>query len=73
VHPDDCTKRGYNPHVHDGISFDPAFDRGRQGFFLRAFEKDFFAGFDPSRARFRTEGARARSGGPVSNRSGTRC
>ncbi len=24
-----------------------------QGFFLRAFEKDFFAGFDPSRARFR--------------------
>jgi len=25
-----------------------------QGFFLRAFEKDFFAGFDPSRARFRT-------------------
>jgi DNA-directed RNA polymerase specialized sigma24 family protein len=25
-----------------------------QGFFLRAFEKDFFAGFDVSRARFRT-------------------
>src|SRR5258706_15713678 len=25
-----------------------------QGFFLRALEKDFFAGFDPSRARFRT-------------------
>ena len=25
-----------------------------QGFFLRAFEKDFFTGFDPSRARFRT-------------------
>jgi DNA-directed RNA polymerase specialized sigma24 family protein len=25
-----------------------------QGFFLRAFEKDFFAGFDPARARFRT-------------------
>src|SRR3982074_1836972 len=25
-----------------------------QGFFLRAFEKDFFAGFDPSKARFRT-------------------
>ncbi len=25
-----------------------------QGFFLRAFEKDFFAGFDASRARFRT-------------------
>ena len=25
-----------------------------QGFFMRAFEKDFFAGFDPSRARFRT-------------------
>ena len=25
-----------------------------QGFFLRAFEKDFFSGFDPSRARFRT-------------------
>src|SRR4026207_1090590 len=25
-----------------------------QGFFLRAFEKEFFAGFDPSRARFRT-------------------
>jgi len=25
-----------------------------QGFFLRAFEKGFFAGFDPSRARFRT-------------------
>jgi len=25
-----------------------------QGFFLRAFEKDFFAGFDPSRSRFRT-------------------
>jgi RNA polymerase sigma factor (sigma-70 family) len=25
-----------------------------QGFFLRAFEKDFFAGFDSSRARFRT-------------------
>ncbi len=25
-----------------------------QAFFLRAFEKDFFAGFDPSRARFRT-------------------
>jgi RNA polymerase sigma factor (sigma-70 family) len=25
-----------------------------QGFFLRAFEKDFFAGFDPSRGRFRT-------------------
>jgi hypothetical protein len=25
-----------------------------QGFFLRAFEKDFFAAFDPSRARFRT-------------------
>src|SRR4026209_336147 len=25
-----------------------------QGFFLRAFEKDFFAGFDPSRARVRT-------------------
>src|SRR6185503_9342441 len=24
------------------------------GFFLRAFEKDFFAGFDPERARFRT-------------------
>src|SRR5204862_5818101 len=23
-------------------------------FLLRAFEKDFFAGFDPSRARFRT-------------------
>jgi hypothetical protein len=25
-----------------------------QGFFLRAFEKNFFAPFDPSRARFRT-------------------
>ena len=25
-----------------------------QAFFLRAFEKDFFAGFDPRRARFRT-------------------
>jgi DNA-directed RNA polymerase specialized sigma24 family protein len=25
-----------------------------QAFFLRAFEKDFFAAFDPSRARFRT-------------------
>lgn len=25
-----------------------------QGFFLRAFEKDFFAAFDPSKARFRT-------------------
>jgi RNA polymerase sigma factor (sigma-70 family) len=25
-----------------------------QGFFLRAFEKDFFASFDPARARFRT-------------------
>jgi RNA polymerase sigma factor (sigma-70 family) len=25
-----------------------------QGFFMRAFEKDFFAGFDPARARFRT-------------------
>src|SRR5580765_7543080 len=25
-----------------------------QGFFLRAFEKDFFAGFDPARAKFRT-------------------
>jgi RNA polymerase sigma factor (sigma-70 family) len=25
-----------------------------QGFFLKAYEKDFFAGFDPSRARFRT-------------------
>ncbi len=25
-----------------------------QGFFLEAFEKDFFAGFDSSRARFRT-------------------
>jgi DNA-directed RNA polymerase specialized sigma24 family protein len=25
-----------------------------QAFFLRAIEKDFFAGFDPSRARFRT-------------------
>jgi RNA polymerase sigma factor (sigma-70 family) len=25
-----------------------------QGFFLRAFEKDFFAAFDPVRARFRT-------------------
>jgi RNA polymerase sigma factor (sigma-70 family) len=25
-----------------------------QGFFLRAFEKEFFEGFDPSRARFRT-------------------
>src|SRR4051812_1730242 len=25
-----------------------------QGFFLRAFEKEFFAGFDPDRARFRT-------------------
>ncbi len=25
-----------------------------QGFFLRALEKDFFAGFDPNRARFRT-------------------
>ena len=25
-----------------------------QAFFLRALEKDFFAGFDPSRARFRT-------------------
>src|SRR3954468_13184892 len=25
-----------------------------QGFFLRAFEKDFFAAFDPARARFRT-------------------
>jgi DNA-directed RNA polymerase specialized sigma24 family protein len=25
-----------------------------QGFFLRAFEKDFFSGFDSSRARFRT-------------------
>src|SRR3954447_10783059 len=25
-----------------------------QGFFLRAFEKDFFNGFDPSKARFRT-------------------
>src|SRR5712672_3162574 len=25
-----------------------------QAFFLRAFEKEFFAGFDPSRARFRT-------------------
>ena len=25
-----------------------------QGFFLRAFEKDFFAAFDPAKARFRT-------------------
>src|SRR3954452_9804145 len=25
-----------------------------QGFFLRAFEKDFFAGFDPAKAKFRT-------------------
>src|SRR3954453_20445468 len=25
-----------------------------QGFFLRAFEKDFFAAFDPARAKFRT-------------------
>jgi RNA polymerase sigma factor (sigma-70 family) len=25
-----------------------------QGFFLRALEKDFFAGFDPARGRFRT-------------------
>jgi RNA polymerase sigma factor (sigma-70 family) len=25
-----------------------------QGFFLRAFEKDFFSGFDPARAKFRT-------------------
>src|SRR3954468_21021837 len=25
-----------------------------QGFFLRAFEKDFFAAFDPGKARFRT-------------------
>jgi RNA polymerase sigma factor (sigma-70 family) len=25
-----------------------------QGFFLRAIEKDFFAGFDPAKARFRT-------------------
>jgi DNA-directed RNA polymerase specialized sigma24 family protein len=25
-----------------------------QGFFLRAFEKEFFASFDPSKARFRT-------------------
>ena len=25
-----------------------------QGFFLRAFEKDFFASFDPAKARFRT-------------------
>jgi DNA-directed RNA polymerase specialized sigma24 family protein len=25
-----------------------------QGFFLRALEKDFFGGFDPARARFRT-------------------
>jgi DNA-directed RNA polymerase specialized sigma24 family protein len=25
-----------------------------QAFFLRAFEKEFFAGFDPARARFRT-------------------
>ena len=25
-----------------------------QGFFMRAFEQDFFAAFDPSRARFRT-------------------
>src|SRR3954468_12731714 len=25
-----------------------------QGFFLRAFEKEFFAGFDRARARFRT-------------------
>jgi RNA polymerase sigma factor (sigma-70 family) len=25
-----------------------------QGFFLRALEKDFFTGFDPARARFRT-------------------
>ena len=25
-----------------------------QGFFLRVLEKDFFAGFDPTRARFRT-------------------
>jgi RNA polymerase sigma factor (sigma-70 family) len=25
-----------------------------QGFFLRAFEKEFFSGFDPAKARFRT-------------------
>src|SRR3954469_15729236 len=25
-----------------------------QGFFLRAFEKDFFAAFDPAKAKFRT-------------------
>src|SRR5690349_14770603 len=25
-----------------------------QGFFLRAYEKDFFADFDPAKARFRT-------------------
>src|SRR5215212_6534986 len=25
-----------------------------QGFFLRAFEKDFFASFDPAKAKFRT-------------------
>jgi DNA-directed RNA polymerase specialized sigma24 family protein len=25
-----------------------------QAFFLRAFEKDFFSGFDPAKARFRT-------------------
>jgi RNA polymerase sigma factor (sigma-70 family) len=25
-----------------------------QGFFLKAYEKDFFSGFDPARARFRT-------------------
>jgi RNA polymerase sigma factor (sigma-70 family) len=35
------------------ISPDDAADL-TQAFFLRAFEKDFFAGFDPSRARFRT-------------------
>jgi DNA-directed RNA polymerase specialized sigma24 family protein len=36
-----------------GASPDEAADL-TQGFFLRAFEKDFFAGFDASRARFRT-------------------
>src|SRR5262245_34400396 len=30
-----------------------------QAFFLRAFEKEFFTAFDPSRARFRTFSAHA--------------
>src|SRR5947207_13949248 len=41
-----------------------------QGFFLRAFEKDFFAGFDSSRARFRIY-PRISLDGFVSNQSST--